>query len=172
QRQRMADERAGEIRHANGRYRIVAELPVAAVQRVHVLALAGDYANRIAATDHLAVRAQVGLDAEQTLRAGRVRTEAGHDLVEDQQRAGFPGYLAQFAQELHGLEIRAPALHGLHQHRGDLVRALADDLHRLGRAVVEYQHVLGGVAQDARRRRHRAQLAGASHDHLVDDAVV
>src|SRR3546814_12671103 len=76
------------------------KLPVAAVERIHVFALARDHADRIAATNDFAVGAQIGLDAEQALGAGRMRAEAGHDLVEDQQRAGLAGDLAQVLQEL------------------------------------------------------------------------
>src|SRR3546814_13287668 len=65
------------------------KLPVAAVERIHVFALARDHADRIAATNDFAVGAQIGLDAEQALGVGRMRAEAGHDLVEDQQRAGL-----------------------------------------------------------------------------------
>src|SRR3546814_10186501 len=63
QRQRMADERAGEIGHAYGWHRIVAKLPVAAVERIHVFALARDPADRIAATTDFAVGAQLGLSS-------------------------------------------------------------------------------------------------------------
>ena len=64
------------------------------------------------------------------------------------------------------------ALHGLDEHRGEFVGVFAQDLQRLGRAVVEHQHVLRGVGHDARRRRHRAQLARAAHDDFIEDAVI
>jgi len=172
QRQWVAHEGAGEIGDADGGDRIIAELPLAAIEGVHELAFAGDHADRIAAADHLAVGAQIGLDAEMALRPRRVRTETSDYLVEDAQRAGFLGDTTQFSQEFRWLEIRAPTLHRLHQHRGKLVRVLADELQRFGGAVIEHDHVLGGVAQDAGRRRHGTQLLGAAHDHLVDDAVV
>jgi len=172
QRQRVAHEGAGEIGDAHGRHRVVAELPAAAVERIHELALAGDHADRITAADHLAVGGEVGLDAEQRLGAAGMGAEAGDDLVEDAQRAGRGGDLAHLAQEIDRLEIGPPALHRLDQHGGQFVRTRADDLQRLGCAVVQHDHVLRGVAHDPRRRRHRAQLPGAAHDHFVDDAVV
>ncbi len=46
---------------------VVAVLPLAAVQRIHETTLAGDHADRQAAADDFAVRAKVGLDAEQAL---------------------------------------------------------------------------------------------------------
>src|SRR3546814_15315119 len=98
----MADERAGKIGHAYGWHRIVAKLPVAAVERIHVFALARDHADRIAATNDFAVGAQIGLDADKYLGAGRMREEAGHDLVEDQPRPGTAGDLAQVLQESTG----------------------------------------------------------------------
>src|SRR3546814_14361232 len=87
----MADERAGEIGHAYGWHRIVAKLPVAAVERIHVFALARDHADRIAATNDFDVGTQIGLDAEQALGVGRMTAEAGTHLVQDQQSAGLPG---------------------------------------------------------------------------------
>src|SRR3546814_19886805 len=54
-RQRMADERAGEIGHAYGWHRIVAKLPVAAVERIHVFALALDPSDWIAPTNTFSV---------------------------------------------------------------------------------------------------------------------
>ncbi len=83
ERERVADERAREVGHADRGDRRVAVLPLAAVERVHELALARDHADREPAADHLAVGSEVGLDAEQALRAARVRAEAGDDLVED-----------------------------------------------------------------------------------------
>src|SRR3546814_14654919 len=92
----MADERAGEISHAYGWHRIVAKLPVAAVERIHVFALARDHADRIAATNDFAVGNQIGLDAEQALGTGRMRAATGTELVVDQQPhgpAGCPGQI-------------------------------------------------------------------------------
>src|SRR3546814_18888566 len=65
QRQRMADERAGKIGHAYGWHRIVAKLPVAAFERIHLFALAPEHADGIAGTHAFAVGAQHGLDAQQ-----------------------------------------------------------------------------------------------------------
>jgi hypothetical protein len=62
-------------------------------------------------------------------------------------------------------------MHRLDQNRGELVGLPLQDLERLGRAVVEHQHVLGGLRHDAGRRGHRTRLGGAD-DHLVEDAVV
>src|SRR3546814_14054169 len=103
----MADERAGEIGHAYGWHRIVAKLPVAAVKRIHVFALARDHADRLAATNDFAVGAQIGTDAEQALGAGRLRAAAGHDLGEDPQRAALQGGLAPVLTKGDRAEIRA-----------------------------------------------------------------
>src|SRR3546814_20489956 len=91
----MADERAGEIGHAYGWHRIVAKLPVAAVERIHVFALARDHADRIAATNDFAVGAQIGLDAEPAQGAGRLSADTGHDLVAHPHPASLPGAPAQ-----------------------------------------------------------------------------
>ena len=60
QRERVAYERAGEIGHAHAGHGRVAELPGAAVDRIHELATAGDHADRKAAANHLAVGGEVG----------------------------------------------------------------------------------------------------------------
>src|SRR3546814_19840386 len=95
----MADERAGKIGHAYGWHRIVAKLPVAAVERIHVFALARDHADRIAATNDFAVGAQLGLDAEHALGARPMRAEAGPVPLEDPHTCGPAGH-------------RDPHLHG------------------------------------------------------------
>src|SRR3546814_18506536 len=79
QRQRMADERAGKIGHAYGWHRIVAKLPVSAVDRNHVFAHARDHADLIAATTHFAIGSQIGLDTKPDLGAGRAPAETGHN---------------------------------------------------------------------------------------------
>ena len=48
--------------------------------------LPGDEADRQTAADDLAVRREVGPDAEERLGAAGVRAEAGDDLVEDERR--------------------------------------------------------------------------------------
>src|SRR3546814_21139230 len=50
QRQRIADERAGDIGHAYGWLQILPQLPVAPLARIHVFALAPAHAHRLAAT--------------------------------------------------------------------------------------------------------------------------
>ena len=86
---------------------------------------------------------EVGVDTETGLRAARVRAEAGDDLVEDEHRAGSLGDRAQLVQELDRLKVGPPALHRLDQRSRQVSRrALADDVERFRRAVVEHEHVL------------------------------
>src|SRR5690606_39542961 len=77
-----------------------------------------------------------------------------------------------FAQEVHGAELHAAALHGFHQHGGGLVAALLDDLQAFGRAVVQHQHVLHGLGHDAGRAGIALLALAAADDHFVVDAVV
>ena len=83
--------------------------------------VAGDHADRQAAADDLAVAGEVGLHAEEGLRAARMDAEAGDDLVEDERRAGLRGDVPHLVQELARLQVRPPALHRLDQHRRELV---------------------------------------------------
>ena len=170
--QRVAHEGAGEVGDADGGDRGVAVLPVAAVEGVHELALAGDDADGEAAADDLAVGGEVGLDVEEALRAARVGAEAGDDLVEDEQGAALFGEGAQLAEELHGLEVGAAALHRLGDDRRQLVAARLQDLEGLGGAVIEDEHVHRGRRHDAGGRRDALELAGAADDDLVEDAVI
>ena len=170
--QRVTHERAGEVGDAHGRDRGVAELPVAAVERVHPGALAGDDADGLAAAHHLAVRGEIGPHTEMGLRAARVQAEASDDLVEDQRRSRLLGDAPDLVEELAGLEVRAPALHGLHQHGRELTGTRAQHVQGLVGAVVQHQHVLHRSRHDARGRRDRPERLGSPDDHLIEDAVV
>ena len=145
---------------------------MATVQRIHVFALARDHADREAAAHRLAIAAEVGLDAEHALHATRMRAESGHHFVEDQQGTRGRGDLAQLAQEVHRLEIGAPALHGFHQDGGEFVRALAQDAQRFLGAVLQHEDVARGLGHDAGCGGHAAQRTRAADDHLVENAVV
>jgi len=66
-----------------------------AIEMGHDVGPSGDRRQRKAAADHLAERAQIRHDAVILLRAAIGETEAGHDLVEDQQDTVIRGDLAQ-----------------------------------------------------------------------------
>ena len=56
--------------------------------------------------------------------------------------------------------------------RGQLAAALAQHAQGLVAGVVEHQYVLDCIGEDARCRRQRAQLLAATHQHLIEDAVI
>ena len=66
---------------------------------LHHVGAAAEGAHRHAAADHLAERGEVGGDAGELARPARRHPEAGHHLVEDQQRARLVGEVAQALQE-------------------------------------------------------------------------
>src|SRR3546814_14647183 len=68
QRQRMADERAGKIGHANGWPRIAASMPMTADETTNHFRLARDYANRVADTPEQRVGTRTRLSTEQAQR--------------------------------------------------------------------------------------------------------
>ena len=103
QRERVADERAGEERDADFGDRVVAVLPSASVERVQVLVPTGDQADREPAADHLAVGGHVGADAEDRLGAAGMGTEPRDELVEDERRARGLCQAADVLEELAGL---------------------------------------------------------------------
>src|SRR5215467_1135586 len=90
--------------------RIIAELPCAAVKRVHELRLAGEDADRHSTGDNLSVSSQIGADVEQSLASTRMNAEAGDHFVHDHGRAGLLRDLADFFQEFDGLKIWMAAL--------------------------------------------------------------
>src|SRR5205085_12184311 len=61
----------------------------------------------VAAGDALAEHRQVGLDAEVALRAAQAQPKAGHNLVEDQQRAKLVAERAHLGIELEWHRPRA-----------------------------------------------------------------
>ncbi len=172
QHQRVPHERTCEIGDAHRGHGFVAELPCPAIERIHVFALARNDPDRIAAADHLAVCGDIGLDAKQGLGTAGMRAEAGHHLVENQDGTRGAGDLTHFLEELHRTQVGVAALHGFDQHAGQLMRAFADDLQGLGRAVVEHQHMLRRVPEDARCGGHGTQLPRSTHEHFIVDAVI
>ena len=154
---------------------IVAILPHAAVEGVHVFGFAGDDAEGHTAADDLSVGGEVGLDAVVFLGAAGSGTEAGDDLVEDEDRSGLPGDLAHLADEFAGLEFGTAALDRLDDDRSDLVGTLADDLESLVGAIGQHDHVIDSAARDAGsdgERTDRVAGADALHEHFVEVAVV
>ena len=80
----------------------------------HDVAPAAEHADGHAAADDLAERGEVRLDAVELLRAALRDAEAGHDLVEDQDRAVLRAFLAQGLEEA--------------RHRRDAVHVAGDRL--------------------------------------------
>ena len=144
----MTHKSAGEEGDADFGDGLVAVLPHAAVERVHVLGFTGEDAHRHAAGDHLAVGCEVGADAEECLAAAGMHAEAGDDFVEDHADVGLFGDLAKLLQELDGLERWMAALHGLDQNGGNFMRMGLDPFERFGSAVLEHRHVRDGIARE------------------------
>ncbi|NKA55413.1 hypothetical protein GO279_04174 [Ralstonia solanacearum] len=153
------------------RVRGVAVAPLAAVHRIEIGGRPGHHPRRHASADDLAVGRHIGLDAVPGLRAARMQAEPHDDFVEDQRDAVLARQLAQRVQELARLPVGAAALHRLHQHRGQLVRVLADACQRFGRAVVEHDGVGGCAGLQAGRHRHGAGAVG-DHQRVVAPAVI
>src|SRR6266850_7401962 len=107
----MTDKSAGAESDAHFWRGVVTVLPHAAVERIHVCCFSGENADRQPPADHLAVGRQVRSNAEDRLRAARMRAETSYDFVEDQRCVGLFGDCAQLAQKFYGLQARMPALH-------------------------------------------------------------
>ena len=100
--------------------------------------------------------------------------EAGDDLVEDQQRARRCSVrVRRSRRNSTRLEVGAPALHRLDHDRGQLVRALAQDL-RATRACRSRAPARSATADGMMpgAAGMLLQLARAADDDLVEDAVV
>src|SRR5205085_5052317 len=110
QHERMPNEGACEKCHTDLGEGIVPELPHAPIEGVHKSALARENTDGHSAGDDLAVGGQIGTDAEHRLAATLVDTKAGDDLVKNESRSGSIGDIAEFLQELDGLQGGVPAL--------------------------------------------------------------
>ncbi|CAB3969489.1 hypothetical protein BCO9919_03787 [Burkholderia cenocepacia] len=171
-RERILAEGAAERGAIRGGERVVAVGPHAAVDRIHEAAGAGDHAQRQAAADDLAVRREIGPDAEHRLRAARMDAEAGDHFVEDQGDASLLGDAAQFLQECDGLQRRVAALHRLHHHGGERRRHPANGLERGVAAVVEQDHVLDRAERHAGGDGFRHAVRVRRGERAVGMAVI
>ncbi len=133
----------------------------------HQVARAGVGGERQAAADHLAEGGQVGGHAEQRLRASPADPEAGHHLVEDQQRAVAVAEIAQPGEETgDGRDQVHVAGDRLDDHGGDLIPRTREERLDRREVVVRREQGVGhhggrhaGGGGDADRRR-----AGAGGD--------
>mmetsp|Transcript_16779 Transcript_16779/g.47749 ORF Transcript_16779/g.47749 Transcript_16779/m.47749 type:complete len:314 (+) Transcript_16779:108-1049(+) len=119
--------------------------------------------HREAAPDDLAHGRHVGRDAEVLLGPAVGDAEAGHDLVEHQQRAVLRGELAEALQELHGGRDEARvADHRLQNDSRDVI-PLQQGLNRLQVVVLRAECCGCGSSGDARRiGETESRHAGAS----------
>ncbi|VWD35692.1 hypothetical protein BLA50215_05005 [Burkholderia lata] len=171
-RERILAEGAAERGAVRGGERVVAVGPHAAVDGVHEAAGAGDDAQRQATADDLAVRREIGPDAEHGLRAARMDAEAGDHFVEDQCDAGLLGDATQFLEERDGLQRRVAALHRLHHHGGEGRRHAANGLERGVAAVVEQDHVLDRAERHAGGDGFRHAVRVRRGERAVGVAVI
>ncbi len=171
QHQRMLAEGARVEGRIRLRVRGIAVAPLAAVHRIEIGCRTGDHACRHPPADDLAVGRHIGLDAIPGLGTARMQAEAHDDVVEDQGDPVLARQLAQRLQELARLPVGAATLHRLHQHRGQLVRMLADTRQRFGRTVLEHDRVSGCARLQARCHR-RGAGAIRHHQRVVAPAVI
>ena len=144
------------------------------VEALHQVGPAAQHRERVAVGDRLGERGQVRRDAADRLVAAEVVAEPGHDLVEDQDRAGLGRRPPQRRHEFVGRDDAADRVDDrFEDDRGDLVTALAHQvLERLD--VVERQHhqPLEGLGQDAGRDRVDAADPVGLADDVGRDVVV
>ena len=112
----MANKCAGHERDADFGIRVIAELPCATVQRIHVFGLAREHADRHAASQNFSVGREVRAYVKKRLAAAGMDTETGNDFIK--HKAGFRrlGDFAKLFQERNRLKIWMAALHGLNDH--------------------------------------------------------
>lgn len=173
--QRMLVERAAEEGGFHPRSRVVAEVPDAAVDRVHDPAASGDHAQRHAAAHDLSVGGQIGLDSVQSLDARRMATETRDHLVEDEFRTVRPGDLPERAKEVGVLHAGSSQRHRLGENRREFRSVLVDEVESVVCAELEHVHVLHRERRDTRCERlgaEHAVLVGRYGEHAVEVAVV
>src|SRR5580658_2197338 len=109
----MANESAGEEGDADFGKRSIAELPCAAIERIHVLTLSGEHTDGHTTGEHFSIGGQITTNSKQRLAAALVDAEAGDHFVEDQRGPGIFGDRANFFQECDRLQVRMAALYRL-----------------------------------------------------------
>ena len=157
--QGMPHEGTGKESDPGFRHGLVAVLPGSAVKGIHVGVRTGDHADRHSATDDLPVGRNVGLHAKPRLGPAGMDAEAGDDLVENQRGTSLLGNLAHRVQELLGLKLRLPALHGLHQYGGQRTGLRAQNLQGSRIAIRQHGDLAHHIVRNARRNGQRAELA-------------
>ena len=166
---------AGEEGHADFREAVVAIIPCAAVEGIHVFFFTSENPNGHSAADDLAVGGHVCLDSEVGLSTAGRAAETGHDFVKYQGRAGLCGDGPHFMHEFPWLQSWRAALDRLDHHGGELVGVGLEDLQRGGIGIVKHQHVfhqgLGNPRGDGLRFIH-AIHPGSTDQHFFKHAVV
>ena len=124
-------------------------------QGIHHLTTTAECANRHTAADDFAKAGQIRHNAVVILRAGQRHAEAGHDFIDNQQRAEL---VAQRAQARQKLWQRRDAVHitghRLNDDAGDILRILFERGANRGQIVIGAgQGVFGEVRWHARRVR-------------------
>ena len=123
---------------------------------VHHIGPAAVGPQRQSAPHDLAQRGQVGLDAEQFLRAAECEPEARHHLVAHKQPTVAAGQPADRVEKLPGRPHEAHvAHHRLHEHGRDFAATLPEEILELLRLVVlQHDGVFGGARRHPGRVRH------------------
>ena len=146
-------------------------MPSAAIQCVKVLSFAREYADWIAAANHLSIGSKIGANPVVFLRAAQSNAEAGDHFVEDQRGSALRRDFAQFMQKFPRLHLRVTALDGLDHHCGNLIAMCAEELQRRLRAVLQHHCVVRAARHDAGSDGRGAVRRGAQQN-LVEGAVI
>ena len=175
ERQRMAHEGAREEGRCHLRHAVVAIVPAATVECVHVLRGPCKDADRHTPADNLAVSRHVGADAEHRLHSPGVGAKTGHHLVENQRNLAFAGQTAQFAEKFEREQFRMAALHRFDDDGGDVPSIGPDPVEGLRRAIGQNDHVRDRIARNAGCDGQGAcegRLAARLHQHFVELAMI
>ena len=175
ERERVSNEGSGEEGHTDFREAVVAIIPRAAVERVHVFLLACEHADGHAAADDFAVSRHVRLDAEVGLRTARSAAETGDDFIENQRGAGLLGDRADLVHELARLQAGGAALHRLDHHGREFVGVGPQNFQRSRVRVIEDEHVFDQRLRDARRDRLgfvNSIDPGSADEDFLEHAVI
>ena len=125
-RKRVPDESSGKEGHTHRGIGIIAVLPHAAVERIHIFRFTGQHADGHSARENLSIGCEIGANTEKRLATTRMDAEAGDDLIENQARVRFLRDLANLFQKLNGLQIRVAALHRLNHNRCEILCVLTN----------------------------------------------
>src|ERR1700733_11299578 len=168
---RMSHESPGKEGYPDLRNRCITIPPCSAIKRIHILRLAREHADRIAAADHFAIRSEATANPKPPLHATRSKPEASNNFVDDKSNLGLLSNLPHGFDERNGLQARVASLYRFNQDRSDVRSIFADVIQRRVGSILKHDHVSCVRQRNSRRKRYCSTWCVAN-ENLIKGAVI